>query len=235
MSRGNKLERFAQIKTFPNVFEPEGKPIPTSDFRLKAVWGSEYFNNNNPISLELGCGKGEYTTGLAERYPGENFIGIDIKGARMWKGAKYALEHKLANAAFIRARIEFIERLFGKEEIQNIWITFPDPFPKKPARRLSSSFFLNRYKSILKPDGRVHLKTDCRELYNYTLAVLEENGVVPEMATGNLYASGTEHDDALALKTFYELRFLAENKPITYLRFKTDKPERFIEPNRPWG
>ena len=169
------------MSTFPNVFEPDGERIKTEDFQLKGSWGSEYFKNDNPITLELGCGKGEYTVGLAEKYPDRNFIGIDIKGARMWKGAKYALENNVGNAAFIRARIEFIERLFKEDEIDEIWVTFPDPFPKKPSNRLSSSYFINRYSKIIALGGDIHLKTDCRELHDYTLIVLNENGIVPDV------------------------------------------------------
>ena len=234
MGRGNKLERFAQMKIFSNVFEPDGKKILLEDYALKGKWNQEYFKNGNPITLELGCGKGEYTVGLAQKYPNKNFIGIDIKGARMWKGAKYALETKLENAAFIRARIEFIEKLFAPGEVEEIWITFPDPYPKKPGNRLSSSFFINRYKKILAPQGLIHLKTDCRPLHDYTLAVLNENKVVPQTATSDLYSPGFERDDILALKTFYEQKFLEENKPITYLRFTADLPNQFRETDKPW-
>ena len=235
MGRGNKLERFAQIKTFPNVFEPDGKKILYEDYCLKGKWKQEFFKNDNPITLELGCGKGEYTVGLAEKYPNKNFIGIDIKGARMWKGAKHALENKLHNAAFIRSRIEFIEKLFAAEEVGEIWITFPDPYPKKPGDRLSSSFFLNRYKKILLPKSLVHLKTDSRQLHEYTLAVLQKNGVKPEIATNDLYSSGKENDEILSLKTYYEQLFLEEKKPITYLRFILDEIDHFLETDKPWG
>ena len=229
-----KLERFAQMKTFPNVFEADTDKIKIEDFQLKGKWGREYFKNDNPITLELGCGKGEYTVGLAEKYPDRNFIGIDIKGARMWKGAKYALENNIGNAAFIRSRIEFVERLFGKDEIEEIWITFPDPFPKKPSNRLSSSYFINRYFKVLSKGGYIHLKTDCRELHDYTLIVLEENGVIPEVASNNLYATDHQYDDILSLKTFYEMMFLKEDKPITYLRFKEGAKEILTESRIHW-
>ncbi len=223
------------MKTFSNVFEPDGVKIRTEDFYLKGKWGIDYFKNNKPITLELGCGKGEYTVGLAEKYPDRNFIGIDIKGARMWKGAKYALNNDIHNAAFIRSRIEFIEKLFGKDEIDEIWITFPDPFPKKAANRLSSSFFINRYKKILSKEGTIHLKTDCRQLHEYTMVVLKENGIVPEVASKNLYAPGQQLDEILSLKTFYEMKFLQENKPITYLRFRLDQIEKLSESYIPWN
>lgn len=228
------MERFAQIKTFPNVFEPDGKKILSEDYSLRGKWNDEYFRNDNPLTLELGCGKGEYTVGLAEKYPLRNFIGIDIKGARMWKGAKYSLDNQLPNVAFIRSRIEFIEKLFAPEEVQEIWITFPDPYPKKPSNRLSSSYFINRYRRILIPQGLIHLKTDSRQLHDYTLAILQENGVLPEIATNDLYSPATEPDEILGLKTFYEQMFLEEDKPITYLRFKVDILRNFLETYKPW-
>ena len=234
MGRGNKLERFAQIKTFQNVFEPDGKAIISTDFHLKGNWSREYFNNDNPITLELGCGKGEYSVGLAERYPDRNFIGIDIKGARMWKGAAYALKQGLHNVAFIRSRIEFVERLFARDEISEIWITFPDPFPKKPANRLSSSFFINRYKKILLPGGLIHLKTDSRQLHDYTLSLLLSNSVSPEAATNDLYIPGQELDEILTLKTFYEQKFLVEGKPITYIRSSINGENDLIEKYKQW-
>ncbi len=234
MGRGNKLERFAQIKTFPNVFEPDGKELLTTDYKLKGKWSKEYFKNDNPITLELGCGKGEYTVGLASKYPERNFIGIDIKGARMWKGAKFALENKLSNIAFIRLRIEFIERIFSRDEVSEIWITFPDPFPKMPSNRLTSSNFMNRYRKTLIADGKVHLKTDSRQLHEYTLAILKENNIIPEIATKDLYTPGQELDEILTLKTFYEQMFLKEGKPITYLRFSMDREKDFLEKYKPW-
>ena len=234
MGRGRKLERFAEIKSFPNVFEPDGREIKLRDYHLKGKWGSEYFGNDRPIDLELGCGKGEYTVGLAVKYPDRNFIGLDIKGARMWKGAKYAVENKVGNAAFIRTRIEFIERIFDKNEVSEIWITFPDPYPKKPNNRLSSSIFLNRYRNIVKPGGIIHLKTDSRQLHDYTLAVLKSSGVIPESADNNIYRSGEPDDENLTLKTFYEKMFLDEGKPITYIRFRINPGDVFVETDKPW-
>lgn len=234
MGRGRKLERFAEIKTFPNVFEPDGKEIKLRDYHLKGKWGSEYFLNDKPLVLELGCGKGEYTVGLAEKYPGRNFIGLDIKGARMWKGAKYAVNNNLGNAAFIRTRIEFIEKIFDNNEVSEIWITFPDPYPKKTNNRLSSSIFLNRYRNIVKPGGVIHLKTDSRQLHDYTLAVLKASGVEPEAADNNIYLSGEPGDENLSLKTFYEKMFLEEGKPITYIRFRISPEVTFTETDRPW-
>lgn len=234
MGRRHKLERFAQIKTFPNFFEPNLEVSQTTDFKLKGNWSREYFKNNNPITLELGCGKGEYTVGLAVKYPERNFIGIDIKGARMWKGADYGLKLQLSNVAFVRFRIEFIEKLFDKSEVSEIWITFPDPFPKKPANRLTSSFFINRYNKILVPEGLIHLKTDSRQFHEYTLSLLQNNNVTPEIATKDLYSPGQELDEILSLKTFYEQKFLEEGKPITYLRFRKAWENDFAEKYKPW-
>lgn len=228
------MERFAQIKTFPNVFEPDGKKILTSDYELKGNWSREYFKNDKPITLELGCGKGEYTVGLAGKYPERNFIGIDIKGARMWKGAKFALENKLTNIAFIRLRIEFIERIFSRDEVSEIWVTFPDPFPKMPSNRLTSSSFMNRYRKVLIAGGKIHLKTDSRQLYEYTLAILKENSIIPEIATMDLYPQDQDLDEILSLKTFYEQMFLKEGKPITYLRFSMNRENDFLEKYKPW-
>lgn len=234
MGRGRKLERFAEIKTFSNVLEPDGEKIRTEDFPMKGKWKRDYFRNDNPLVLELGCGKGEYTVGLSEKFPGKNFIGLDIKGARMWKGAKYAMENKLVNAAFVRTRIEFIERIFDSGEVDEIWITFPDPFPKKPRNRLSSSVFLNRYGKIISDGGIVHLKTDSRQLHEYTLAVLEESKVVPEIATSDLYTHADGADDILSIRTFYEKMFLKEGKPITYLNFRLPSGTVFVEPDKDW-
>ncbi len=235
MGQRNKLNRFAQIKSFTNVFELDGKELLDKDFRLKGKWNRDFFNNDYPITLELGCGKGEYTVGLARRYSEKNFIGIDIKGERMWKGAKYALENQLSNVVFVRMRIEFIERLFGLREIQEIWVTFPDPYPKKPSNRLLSSKFLNRYKNIMIPDGLIHLKTDSQHLHGYTCAILKKNGIIPEIATRDLYSASQKHDEIMTLKTHYEKIFLAENKPITYLRFLLGGVDSFIETTKPWA
>ena len=234
MGRGRKLERFAEIKTFSNVFEPDGEKIRTEDYPMKGKWKGEYFRNNNPLVLELGCGKGEYTIGLSGKFPGKNFIGLDIKGARIWKGAKYAFTNNIQNAAFVRTRIEFIERIFGPGEVDEIWLTFPDPFPKKPGNRLSSSVFLNRYRKIISDEGIVHLKTDSIELHEYTLAVLKESKLLPELATRDLYAQPEGADDILSIKTFYEEMFIKENKAITYLKFRLKPGTVFVETDKPW-
>ncbi|MFA6798906.1 MAG: tRNA (guanosine(46)-N7)-methyltransferase TrmB [Bacteroidales bacterium] len=231
MARVGKLERFAEMREFPHVIEPDGKSLLIQDEPIKGHWRETFFKNPNPIVLELGCGKGEYTVDLARRYPDRNFIGMDIKGNRMWKGATEALKSHLTNVGFLRARIEFIERLFGPGEVEEIWITFPDPQPKKPKKRLSSSVFLNRYRQLLIPGGRVHLKTDNRELFDYTLEVLAMNGIEPLRATADLYASGWE-DEILSIRTFYESIFLKAGEKITYLQFALPGNLVLKEPNR---
>src|SRR5688572_33160801 len=167
----NKLQRFAELRTFSNVHEFLFTERET-DFKLKGKWNTDHFKNSNPIVLELGCGKGEYSNGLAEKYPNLNFIGVDIKGARIWRGSKTAQEKKLLNVAFLRTQIEFIESCFEKEEVSEIWITFPDPQPNKEKKRLTHPVFLNRYKNILKQKGVIHLKTDSAELYEFTLETI---------------------------------------------------------------
>ncbi|MBI3503092.1 MAG: tRNA (guanosine(46)-N7)-methyltransferase TrmB [Bacteroidetes bacterium] len=216
----NKLQRFAELKTFENVFEFLFTERLT-DFKLKGKWNSEYFKNENPIVLELGCGKGEYSIGLAEKYPKKNFIGIDIKGARIWRGSKNAQEKKLSNVCFLRTQIEFIESCFSKDEVNEIWITFPDPQPNKEKKRLTHPIFLNRYKNILKPNGIIHLKTDSTELYEFTLEVIAENKLKLLDSTIDLYGnSNSERDEVKMIKTHYEKLFTAQGKKITYLQFQ---------------
>ena len=217
----NKLQRFAELKTFSNVHEFLYTERET-DFKLRGKWSSEYFKNNNPIVLELGCGKGEYSIGLAEKYPTLNFIGIDIKGSRIWRGSKNAQEKKLNNVAFLRTQIEYIEACFAKDEVSEIWITFPDPQPNKEKKRLTHSIFLNRYKSVLKPGGIIHLKTDSAELYEFTLEVLTENKLNKIYSSADLYSEanfGENWAEATQLKTHYEKLFTAKGKKITYLKF----------------
>lgn len=221
----NKLQRFAELKTFTTVHEFLWTERET-DFKLKGKWNSKYFKNENPIVLELGCGKGEYSIGLAEKYPNKNFIGIDIKGARIWRGSKNAQEKKLLNVSFLRTQIEFIESCFAKDEVSEIWITFPDPQPNKEKKRLTHPIFLSRYKNILLPNGIVHLKTDSAELYEFTLEVLAENKFSKIYSTPDLYAEsnslslGEGWGEATELKTHYEKLFTAKGKKITYLKFQ---------------
>lgn len=218
MSKG-KLEKFAEVATFTNVLQPPFEEVFKKDFWLKGKWHTEHFSNMNPISLELGCGKGEYSVGLARMFPERNFIGLDIKGSRIWKGAKTALQEGLDNVCFIRSRIDFIESFFARDEVDEIWITFPDPQLKKPLKRLTSTRFLLRYQSFLKPGGIINLKTDSAELYRYTLGLIRYNFLPLEFGTDDLYHSGY-NDPVLSIRTFYENMWLEEGKPIHCLRFQ---------------
>lgn len=222
----NKHKKFAENQTFSNLFQPEFTEVWGVDFRLKGKWNELHFKNTNPIVLELGCGKGEYTVNLAKQYPNKNFIGIDIKGARLWTGAKEAVELNMSNVAFIRTRIEHISSFFAQGEVSEIWITFPDPQPRpaKARKRLSSSRFLTYYQKFLKPNGLVHLKTDSQGLYEYTKALVEQNGLKVIISTNDLY-SGIVNDPILSIKTFYENQFLEIGKPITYLNFELSSAE----------
>jgi tRNA (guanine-N7-)-methyltransferase len=208
----DKLKRFIEIATFTNVFEME--PVH------KGFWGANYFKNDHPIVLELGCGRGEYTVNLAEKYPNKNFIGIDIKGARIWRGAKTAIENNLQNVAFLRIEIENILDHFSVAEISEIWITFPDPQPQisRVRKRLTSDRFLAYYQSILKPNGIVHLKTDSDALFDYTKILIQEKAIQVQAATTDLYQDEML-DDLLQIQTTYEKKYLAVGKSINYLKF----------------
>jgi len=223
-----KLQKFAAIKTYKNVFEPEISFTFQTDYELKGKWNEEYFKNNNPIVLEVGCGKGEYSIGLAEKYPEKNFIGIDIKGARIWRGAKTALETDLMNVAFIRTRIDLLDSYFSENEVSEIWITFPDPHPSSQKKRLTSSFFLNIYKKILINNGLIHLKTDSKLLHFYTKTLLIENNITTNVATDNLYHSHAA-DEILGIKTYFEKKFLEQGKKITYLNFNLPLKNEIVE------
>ncbi len=221
MSGKDKLRKFRENETFRCLIQPTTEEVFQKEHQLKGRWNSAVFENNNPIVVELGCGKGEYTIALAKKYPDKNFIGVDIKGARLWKGAKYATENSMQNVAFLRTRIEFIESLFGKEEISEIWITFADPQIHKAKKRLTSQCFLDKYKTFLTPQGVINLKTDSTILYQSTLDVIAENGHTLIEANNDIYGSGrASQDDILSVKTFYESQFLSKGMAITYLRFK---------------
>lgn len=214
----HKLEHFAENLTFSNLFQVSYEMLEREGFALRGQWAS-HFGNGNPITLELGCGKGDYTVALARIHPERNFIGVDIKGARLWRGAKTAHEEQMDNVAFIRTRIELIEQFFAPEEVSEIWVTFPDPQPKKANKRLTCPRFLERYKKILVPNGTVHLKTDSQELYEYTLEeVIRPAGYPLDFNTNDLYNSAYEGEAKLT-QTFYEKMFLSEGKHITYLKF----------------
>jgi len=223
-----KLQRFAEMETFPNVIQPAFGEVFETYHRLKGKWHEEFFRNPNPIVLELGCGKGEYTTGLARRFPEKNFIGVDIKGSRIWKGAKAAIAEKLENVAFLRTHIEQISSFFDTAEVDEIWLTFPDPQLKKSRKRLSSARFLNSYARFLKEGGLVHLKTDNEVLHLYTLDLASYNQLHIRLHTGDLYNSGIE-SDILGIKTFYERQFLDQGMKITYLCFELPHGKTFIE------
>jgi tRNA (guanine-N7-)-methyltransferase len=223
-----KLERFEEMKGFNNVLQPAFDEVYLKDFKLKGRWNRDFFGNDNPIILELGCGKGEYTIELAKRYKDINYIGIDIKGARIWKGAKKALTENINNAAFLRTRIELINSIFDTNEIDEIWITFPDPQPKNKKKRLTSGRFLNSYKKFLKQNGFIHLKTDNESLYNYTMKMLYHNKLEIDYSTENLYDSYNENE-ILSVKTYYENRFLEQGLRIYYLRFKLNKKSSIEE------
>ncbi|MEN0004919.1 MAG: tRNA (guanosine(46)-N7)-methyltransferase TrmB [Bacteroidota bacterium] len=227
MSKRNKLQKFAELLAFPNVYEnfdaknPELLGANGEPAVLKGEWAKKHFKNDHPITLELACGKGDYTLGLARMYPERNFIGVDIKGARIWKGAGTALEEQLNNVAFLRTRIEQIEHFFKAGEIQEIWITFPDPFLRKSKsnRRLTAPSFLARYTNLLPQNGLVHLKTDSPELYAFTLESLAETpNAKPLYHDNDIYAKALPIPE-LELKTFYERMHLADGRTIKYVRF----------------
>ncbi len=212
-----KHARFAENATFPHMFQLSFEDIQQG-FHLKGKW-SEYFCNDNPIILELGCGKGEYIVALSEQYPEINFIGIDIKGARMWRGAKTTFENNVKNAAFVRTRIDQIEGLFAENEVSGIWITFPDPQPSKARKRLTSPMFLNRFKTFLKPGSIIHLKTDNQDFFNFTLSTIADQSMELLFHTFDLYNSNLQ-DDVMLTQTHYENIFLQQGIPIKYLRFR---------------
>ncbi len=222
MGSKNKLKRFKENETFGNVIQPTREGLTEKEFYLKGKWNKEFFKNNNPIVLELGCGKGEYSVGLAQRFPEKNFIGIDIKGARFWRGAKTAVEENISNVGFLRTQIELVEHAFAENEVDEIWITFPDPQIKykRTKHRMTNTVFLQRYKKILKPDGLVHLKTDSEFMHGYTLGLLHGEGHEVLYANHNVYRNEGSPDEVTAIQTFYERQYLEQNKPITYIRFK---------------
>ena len=220
MGSKNKLKRFKENETFRNVIQPKRDEIQKG-YPLKGDWKS-HFGNNNPIVLELGCGKGEYTVGLAQKNKNKNFIGIDIKGARLWRGAKTALEENLPNVAFLRTQIELVDDLFALNEIAEIWITFPDPQIKykRTKHRMTNKFFLEKYRRILKPDGVVHLKTDSEFMHGYTLGLLQGLGLEILYANHDVYKNEGSPESVLGIQTFYESQYLEQGKPITYIQFR---------------
>jgi len=218
----NKLKRFKENETFHNVIQPTREQAEKDLLDLKGNWNKKFFKNENPIVLELGCGKGEYSVGLARRHPEKNFLGIDIKGARFWRGAKTAIEENLKNVGFLRTQIELIDLLFAEDEVDEIWITFPDPQIKykRTKHRLTNEEFLSKYKKILKPDGVIHLKTDSEFMHGYTLGLLQGLGEMIEYAHHDVYGNDQSPGDVVEIQTYYEKQYLENNKMITYLRFR---------------
>lgn len=222
MGSKNKLKRFKENETFSNVFQPKREDLVEGNYKHKGHWKKEVFKNENPIVLELGCGKGEYTVALAKKYLNKNFIGIDIKGARFWRGAKTALEEDISNAAFIRTQIELIDLIFDENEVDEIWITFPDPQIKykRTKHRLTNSEFLQKYKKVLKKGGVVNLKTDSEFMHGYTLGLLHGEGHEILHANHNVYKNEYSPKEVVEIQTFYEKQYLEQGKPITFVKFK---------------
>ena len=238
MSKG-KLKKFAEMEAFSNVFQYPYRVISEIPFELRGLWREQFFHNTNPIVVELGCGKGEYIVGLAKLYPNINFIGVDIKGARLYTGAKIALEDNLRNVAFLRTNIEIIDHFFSKEEVQEIWLTFSDPQMKNPRKRLTSSFFLERYKKFLVNDGIIHLKTDSNFLFTYTSYLIEKNKLPLLMCTNNLYGktlldlqgANDSMQNILGIQTYYEKQWMERGISIKYLKFKLPTDSILNEPD----
>ena len=237
----NKLKKFAEMETFHNVFQCGAREMVEDSpvVAMRGKWHEEYFGNDNPIVLELGCGRGEYTVGLAARYPDKNYIGIDIKGARMWAGAKQAELAGMKNVAFLRTNIEMLTHFFAPNEVAEIWITFPDPQMKKATKRLTSTYFMQRYAELLQENGLIHLKTDSPFLYTYTQAMVKENGYPLLVDTSDLYnteqSSGvgsreSDIEEARALQTHYEHQWLDRGLTIKYLCWELPAEPSLIEP-----
>ena len=221
MGSKNKLKRFKENETFSNVIQPSREDVLNNTLMLKGNWNRKFFKNENPIVLELGCGKGEYSVNLATMFPEKNFLGIDIKGARFWRGAKTALAEKINNVGFLRTQIELVDCIFDENEVDEIWITFPDPQIKykRTKHRMTNPDFLNKYKKILKPNGIVHLKTDSEYMHGYTLGLLQGLGLTIEYAHHDVYGTTNAPKEVTDIQTYYESQYLAINKKITYLRF----------------
>lgn len=222
MGSKNKLKRFRENETFENVIQPSREEVISDSLKLKGNWRKNFFKNNNPLVLELGCGKGEYSVNLAKAYPEVNFLGIDIKGARFWRGAKSALEENMKNVGFLRTQIELIDHIFDENEVDEIWITFPDPQIKykRTKHRLTNEVFLDMYKKILKTEGVVHLKTDSEFMHGYTLGLLHGLRQDIEYANHDVYASDGVPEAVTTIQTFYEKQYLEVDKKITYIRFR---------------
>ena len=227
MGKG-KLAKFADMERYENVFQYPYGVMSDVPFAMQGHWREMYFKNDNPIVLELGCGKGEYTVGLAKLFPDTNFIGVDIKGARMWTGATQALQEGLKNVAFLRTNIEIIDRFFGKDEVQEIWLTFSDPQMKNPRKRLSSTYFMNRYRHFLVDGGIIHLKTDSNFLFTYTSYMVDMNHLPLLFRTDDLYRDGA--GPILSIQTYYEKMWMDRGLNIKYQKFRLPREGELAEP-----
>ena len=235
MGKG-KLAKFADMATYKNVFQYPYSVVEHVPFEMQGHWHEHYFKNDNPIVLELGCGKGEYTVELARRYPDRNFIGVDIKGARMWTGATMALQEGLTNVAFLRTHIEIIDRFFAEDEVQEIWLTFSDPQMKNPRKRLTSTYFLNRYRRFLVDGGIIHLKTDSNFLFTYTSVMADHNHLPVLCSTTDLYGEDNSqfsilNSQLLSIQTYYEKMWIARGLNIKYLQFRLPHNGDLVEPD----
>lgn len=225
----NKLKKFEEMAGYEHVFQADFEDLKSEGFELKGMWNKQFFKNNHPLVLELGCGKGEYTVGLAKLFPNKNFIGIDIKGARMHNGATEAKILGLTNVAFVRTRIEFISAFFALNEVDEIWVTFPDPQMKKARKRLVGTTMLKRYDTFLKPGGLIHLKTDSQFLYTYINELFKTNNIQPNVNLSDLYNSGY-NDEILSIQTYYESKWLNHGLPIKYVQFQLIDVAQLQEP-----
>ena len=231
MGKG-KLAKFADMERYENVFQYPYSVVDNVPFDMKGHWREQYFHNDNPIVLELGCGRGEYAVGLAQRYPDKNFIGVDIKGARMWTGATEALRLELKNVAFLRTNIEIIDRFFAEDEVQEIWLTFSDPQMKNPRKRLTSTYFMERYRHFLTDGGTIHLKTDSNFLFTYTSYMADNNHLPVSLHTTNLYAEQDErYAEAASIQTYYESMWRERGIDIKYQQIQLPRNGELTEPD----
>lgn len=229
MGKG-KLAKFADMREYPHVFEYPYSVVDDVPFDMKGHWGETFFKNDRPIVLELGCGRGEYTVGLGRLFPEKNFIGVDIKGARMWTGATESLQAGMTNVAFLRTNIEIIDRFFAPGEVSEIWLTFSDPQMKKATKRLTSTYFMERYRRFLVDGGLVHLKTDSNFMFTYTKYMVEHNQLPVEVMTEDLYHSELA-DEILSIRTYYEQQWLDRGLNIKYIRFRLPHEGVLVEPD----
>ena len=233
MGKG-KLAKFADMASYENVFQYPFSVVEHVPFEMKGHWREQYFHNDHPIVLELGCGKGEYTVELAKLYPDTNFVGVDIKGARMWTGATQALHEGLKNVAFLRTNIEIIERFFSENEVQEIWLTFSDPQMKNPRKRLTSTYFMERYRKFLVDGGIIHLKTDSNFLFTYTTYMVEHNHLPVLLSTRDLYSEdseNSEYSEAASIQTYYESMWIARGLNIKYMKWRLPRTGTLSEPD----